>query len=590
MNGEVNGISINSRSSEIFNMKKILLSTVLLAFSSFLFAQEWVNKIMDPNVNFYEVQEAFNDHWGDKGYERGKGWKQYKRWEYNAATRTYPTGERNNSKTYFDAWKLVQKMNKNEAKSTSAWQPVGPTSWASQGWNPGFGLVHAIVEDPNDANTIYVVTPSGGHWKSKNSVNDWTPLTDNLPAIGASGLAIVPNNSSILYLATGDGNSSDTYSFGVMKSLDGGLSWETTSLIHNIADGVRCTDILMDPTNSQKLWVSTNSGLSLTTDGGASWSQTLSDNIRDIEIKPGDPGVVYCAGTKFYKSTDGGLNFTQILDGTPSSTAVNRLALTVSADDPDVVYILAGSNEDSGFYGLYRSSDSGESFELRSDSPNILTYSDTGDQEGGQSWYDLAIAASPDDANEIYVGGINVWRSNDGGTNWTILSHWVHPSSIGYTHADIHSLETYGDKVYCGSDGGIFISTNNGNLWTDISEGLQISQFYRIAVSTTNPDLILTASQDNGTNLFSSPDDYNHLLGGDGNMALIDYTNDQIMYSAYPGGEFQRSTDGGMSFSDFSNGIEETGAWVTPLEIHPTNHNILCAAIENVWKTGSNGI
>ena len=168
MNGEVNGISINSRSSEKFTMKKILLSTVLLAFSSFLFAQEWVNKMMDPNVNFYEVQEAFNDHWGDKGYERGKGWKQYKRWEYNAATRTYPTGERNNSKTYFDGRQLVQKMNKNEAKSTSAWQPVGPTSWESQGWNPGLGRVNAIVEDPNDANTIYVVTPSGGLWKSEN--------------------------------------------------------------------------------------------------------------------------------------------------------------------------------------------------------------------------------------------------------------------------------------------------------------------------------------------------------------------------------------------------------------------------------------
>src|SRR5690554_1021838 len=135
-------------------MKNILLSAVLLAFSSFVFSQEWVNKMMDPAVNFYEVQEAFNDHWGDKEYERGKGWKQYKRWEYNVGVRTYPSGERNHSKDYFEAWKQVQKMNKSEAKSGSAWQPVGPTAWESQGWNPGLGRVNAIVVDPNDPNTI----------------------------------------------------------------------------------------------------------------------------------------------------------------------------------------------------------------------------------------------------------------------------------------------------------------------------------------------------------------------------------------------------------------------------------------------------
>lgn len=545
---------------------------------------------MDPDVNFYEVQDAFNAHWGDKGYERGKGWKQYKRWEYNVAIRTYPSGERNHSKAYFEAWKQVQKMNSKEAKSNSDWQPVGPTAWESQGWNPGLGRINAIAEDPNDANTIYAATPAGGLWKSENGGSDWTPLTDNLPAIGASGLAIDPNNSDILYLATGDGDGADTYSFGVMKSIDGGLTWETTGLTHNIPDGVRCTKIIIDPTNSQKLWVSTNEGVYMSLNAGDAWSQSLSGNIRDLEIKPGDPSVVYCAGKKFYKSIDGGSTFTQITEGVPSSSAVNRLAITVSADDPDVVYILAGSDEDSGFYGLYRSNDSGQTFELRSDSPNILTYSEVGDGEGGQSWYDLAIAASPNDANEIYAGGINVWRSNDGGSTWTIVSHWVHPSSIGYTHADIHSLDTYGDKIYCGSDGGIFVSSNEGNLWTDLSEGLQISQFYRIAVSTTNPDLILTASQDNGTNLFSEPGQYNHLLGGDGNMALIDYSNDQIMYSAYPGGEFQKSTNGGTDFSGFTNGIEESGAWVTPLEMHPTNPNILFSAFENVWKVGNNGL
>ncbi len=545
---------------------------------------------MDPNVNFYEVQESFNDYWDGKEYERGKGWKQYKRWEYNMAIRSYPSGNRNHSKEYFEAWKQVKKMNSSQQKSNSAWQPVGPVSWESQGWNPGLGRINAIVVDPNDASTIYVMTPAGGLWKSIDAGSNWVPLTDNLPAIGASGLAIDPENSNILYLATGDGDGSDTYSFGVMKSLDGGESWEATSLIHDISDGVKCSKILMDPTDSDKLWVATNEGLFVTSDAGLSWTESVSENVRDIELKPGDPSVVYCSGRKFFKSTDGGLTFEHITDGIPSSGEVNRLAITVTADNPNLVYMVAGSDEDSGFYGLYRSSDSGDSWDLRSDSPNILTYSEIGDGEGGQSWYDLAIVASPNDEDEIYVGGINVWKSTNGGISWTITSHWVHPSNIGYTHADIHSLDAFGEKIYCGSDGGIFVSDDNGSSWTDLSEGLQISQFYRIAVSTTNPDLILTASQDNGTNLFSSPGDYTHLLGGDGNMALINYDNDQIMYSAYPGGDFQKSTNGGQDFSGFQEGLEESGAWVTPLAFHPTNPDILFSAFENVWKVGVNGI
>ncbi len=574
-----------------FPMKKIFTTLVFLGFSIILFSQDWVNKLMDSEVNFYEVQESFNAHWGNTGYERGKGWKQYKRWEYHTAPRSYPDGVRNHSKEYFEAWQKVEKMNQYQPKSDASWQPVGPTSWENQyGWNPGLGRVNAIVIDPSNSNIIYVATPSGGLWKSVDAGSNWVCITDNLPAIGATGLAINPDNSDILYLATGDGNASNTYSFGVMKSTDGGETWQPTSLTHELSNQVICTKILMDPDNYDKLWVSTNNGLFVTEDAGVSWAQTLTDNIRDIQLRPGDSQTVYCSGRKFYKSTDGGQNFTHITDGTPVFNAVNRLAIAVTADDPNVVYFVAGSNTTSGFYGLYKSENSGESFELRSNSPNILTHSELGDEEGGQSWYDLAIAASPTNANEIYVGGINIWKSSDGGQYWDIKSHWVHPSSIGYTHADIHSLNFYGNELYCGSDGGIFKSNNGGNTWIDLSEGLQISQFYRIAVSTTNPDLILTASQDNGTNLFTAEDGYQHLLGGDGNMALIDYSNDQIMYSSYPGGEFQRSTDGGWNFSDFVDGIDETGGWVTPFQIHPTNPNILYAGFENVWRVGTNEI
>jgi len=540
--------------------------------------------MQDHNVNFYEVQDSFNEHWDGKSYERGKGYKQYKRWEYFMEQRTYPSGNRLNTETLYKEWKNAKKSIRHTAKSDSEWESVGPIDWVGQGWNPGLGRVNAVIEDPNNQDILYVATPSGGLWKSEDGGDSWIVLTDNLPAIGASGLAIDPENSNLMYLATGDGNANDTYSLGVMKTEDGGETWSPTNLSFEVSDNIRCSKILMDPSNSSRLYVATHNGLYVTADAGESWNQPIDEVVRDIEFKPGDPSIVYVSGRRFYRSENFGESFDQVTDGTPSFSSVNRLAIAVSAASPEHVYMVASSNEDSGFQGLYKSSDSGQSFSLQSDSPNILTYSEIGDGIGGQGWYDLAIAAHPDNEDEIYVGGINVWQSLDGGETWNIKSHWVYPSNIGYTHADIHSLDFYGDRLYCGSDGGVFRYQESIDEWLDLSEGLQISQFYRIAVSTTNPDLILTASQDNGTNIFSENGTYIHLLGGDGNAAAIDYTDDDIMYSAYPGGNFQRSTDGGNSFSGFTNGIDESGAWVTPLEFHPENPSILFAAYENVWK------
>lgn len=540
--------------------------------------------MQDHDVNFYQVQEAFNEQWDGKNYKRGKGYKQFKRWAYFMEQRVYPSGNRLNGKILYDEWKKAEKTYAQQAKSDTPWEPVGPVDWIGLGWNPGLGRVNAVIEDPNNTDKLYVATPSGGLWRSEDGGGSWEVLTDNLPAIGASGLAIDPDNSDLMYLATGDGNANDTYSLGVLKTEDGGETWEPTALSFEVADNVRCSRILMDPSNSSRLYVATHAGLFVTEDAGETWSQPIDDVVRDIEVKPTDPSIVYVSGRRFYKSSDFGESFDQITEGTPPVGAVNRLAIAVSPASPENIYMVASSQENSGFYGLYRSTDSGDSFDLQSNTPNILTYSQIGEGEGGQGWYDLAIAAHPENADEIFVGGINVWQSLDGGETWNIKSHWVYPSNVGYTHADIHSLDFYGSRLYCGSDGGVFVSENSGNQWSDLSEGLQISQFYRIAVSTTDPDLILTASQDNGTNLFNENGNYIHLLGGDGNAAAIDYENDDIMYSAYPGGNFQRSTNGGNSFTNFTNGIDESGAWVTPLEFHPENPGILYAAYENVWE------
>ena len=567
-------------------MKKILFALLLSVALTPLFAQTWTDLILEPNTNFYDVQDAFYEEWGDKEYERGKGYKQFKRWEYFMEPRVYPTGNALPSDVYYEAWKEARRASQNQAKDDSEWEPYGPVSWDSEGWNPGLGRINAVARHPSNADILFVGTPAGGLWKSEDAGSTWTPLTDNLPAIGVSGIAIHPTSPDTMYIGTGDGDGGDTYSIGVLKSVDGGVTWEETGLIHEVQNGTRCNKIIIDPTNDQKLLVATNDGLFVSEDGGTLWTETIVSTVRDIELNPENPDIVYASSDRFYLSTDGGMNFSIITDGLPSSSNVSRIATAVTPANSDFVYLVV-ANSNNGFFGLYQSTDEGASFDQMSNSPNILTYSPIGDGNGGQAWYDLAIAASPTDEDEIYVGGINVWRSDNAGVSWTITSHWVYPSDIGYTHADIHSLDFYGDDLYCGSDGGVFITSNSGNEWTDLSEGLQISQYYRIALSTTDPNKVLTGSQDNGTNIFNGSDEYIHLLGGDGNWADIDPNNDDIMYMAYPGGDFQKSTDGGNSWSNFSNG-SGNGAWVTPLEFDPVNSNVMYAAFSNVQKN-SNG-
>ncbi|HKK39051.1 MAG TPA: hypothetical protein VJ949_06520, partial [Cryomorphaceae bacterium] len=224
-------------------MKKLLLSFAFLGSAIYSNAQNWVNLMMNDDVNFYEVQEAFEEEWGSNEYIRGRGYKQFKRWEYFMEPRVYPSGDRVSGAKFMEALKRKGKMGNSEMKSDQPWTSVGPTSWTGFGWNPGLGRINATYVDPSNSEHIYVATPAGGLWESNNDGETWTSLTDTLVAIGASAIAVHPENSDIIYLATGDGNGADTYSFGVIKSINGGDSWQPTNLVFEIPEQIRCTDL-----------------------------------------------------------------------------------------------------------------------------------------------------------------------------------------------------------------------------------------------------------------------------------------------------------------------------------------------------------
>lgn len=530
----------------------------------------WIDMMKDPSVNFYEVKEAFNVYFKDRPQGKGTGWKQFKRWEWFMEQRVFPSGKRlNHPQVWNEMMAFYKEYPLDNYRTVVEWEPMGPatSSDVTGHWNPGLGRINVIARDPFDPNILYIGAPAGGLWKTTNEGADWEVLTDDLPVLGVSAIAIHPTDTDILYIGTGDKDASDNYSIGVLKSIDGGITWEVTGLDWTISQHRTIAKILINPDNPDILFAATTSGLFKTIDAGVNWYVVKYGNIDDIEFKPGNPNIVYANTQSFFRSTDGGENFTETT-GVPTSS---RVQIAVTDANPDYVYFFSYQS------GIYRSNDSGESFTMRSTEPN----------QGSQGWYDLAFAASHTNAEEVHCGEINTWRSLDGGLNWVKTTDWTWNNSIGYTHCDIHEMVFYEGTLYVGSDGLISKSTDNGDTWTNLTEGICIRQFYRIGGSKTNPYKILGGSQDNGTSVYST-DHWHEWLGADGMECCVNHLDESIVYGTSQGGSFYKSDNGG-NFGSVSISQPGGGAWVTPFVMHPVDPEILYVGLSNVRKT-TNGM
>ncbi|MGK0278996.1 MAG: hypothetical protein ACI9RU_001766, partial [Litorivivens sp.] len=450
-----------------------------------------------------------------------------------------------------------------------------------------------VRADPNNPNSYFACAPGGGLWRSTNSGTSWGLLnTDNLSSIGVSDVAVDHSNSDIIYMGTGDGDAGDTYALGVLKSIDGGLSWNTTGLSWTVQQTRRVGRLLMHPSDNLSLIAATNVGIQKTTDGGISWTQTLSGNFKDVEFNPNDASIVYCVGntSQFYRSADGGDNWTQITSGLPTSN-VSRMALSVTAANADYVYMLLGGS-DQGFGGFYHSSDAGLNWTLMVDSPNMLGWNTDGSGTGGQAWYDLAIAADPLNADVVYIGGVNVWKTSDAGASWNCVGHWYGAGGTPYVHADIHGMSFVPgtSTLLVGCDGGVFRSTDGGNSFQDLSANLEIAQMYRLGTAQTNVNKVITGWQDNGTN-FKNGSSWSRVIGGDGFESAIDYTNEDIQYGALYYGQIFKSTGGGFGTILNSGGSDENqdGAWLTPYTLSPNDPNTIYVGKSGVYKSIDGG-
>jgi len=286
-------------------MKNYYILLVFLLSFSFSWSQEYREMIAKGTYTVQEIQQSAEAYFAQVGTERGKGYKPYKRWEYQALQDMDENGMLPTPEFYFNELTNYNNyLNQNFAAARTTvgtWQPLGPDYWnQTSGWNPGVGRITSIAVEPANPNHIIVGANTGGVWRSIDGGANWTVLTDNLSTLTVSALTMDPTNPSTYFWGSTGGT--------IFRSTDSGITWN----FYSDTGGGTVNKILIDPTNTNKMYASVEGGgIYKSVDAGLNWTiiNNNATNGYDIEFKPGDTNVIYASGNQFFVSTDGGANF-----------------------------------------------------------------------------------------------------------------------------------------------------------------------------------------------------------------------------------------------------------------------------------------
>ena len=534
--------------------------------------------------------------------------------------------------------------------------PGGVLGWKELGPGNVGGRTRAIVVDPNDPDVMYAAGVAGGIWKSYDGGASWAPADDFMLSLAVCSLALDPTDSSVLYAGTGEGwyfSPAFVEGLGIFKSVDAGATWtQLQGTVTGVPAGAfsYVNDIVVSPNNPDRIYAGTRTGVWKSKDGGATWKVVLGNpsyvsgpfntngcvvGCTDLEVRSDTkPDVLFAA---FGSAQDDGL-FRSFDNGKTWQTytvppSQGRMSLALAPGDNDVLYILMADNGTGGGLGqlvdVYRSNDGGDSFTGQVNFGTLTgpwLLSNLAVATGciqynvySQGWYDNVIAVDPVCPDIVWVGGVDIFRSDDGGVTWEIPGYWQfylnNPQPPYYIHADHHRVVFHPDydgaanqTMYVGNDGGIF-KTENARaatsledcptvppvgplpqiVWESLNNGYGVTQFYH-GDSSQDGDVFVAGAQDNGTDRVRSagtPDDWDLIFGGDGGYVAIDPRDGRVMYVEYQDfPTIQKSIDGGDTFVEATSGITDTdGIFITPFAMDQTNPDVLWTGGSRPWRT-----
>jgi photosystem II stability/assembly factor-like uncharacterized protein len=424
---------------------------------------------------------------------------------------------------------------------------IGGLSWRCVGPALTSGRISDIAVNPENPFEYYVASSAGGVWKTVNSGLDYTPVFDNEGSYSIGCITIDPNNSSVIWVGTGENNNqrSVSYGDGVYKSEDGGATWKHMGLKTSEHIG----KIIVHPDDSNVVYVAAigplwskggDRGLYKTVDGGKTWKAVLTvdehTGVNDVVMSPANSDVLYAStlqrrrhvytyvgggpGSAMHKSTDGGETWTKINKGLPE-VELGRIGLAVTPADPHLVYAIVEAADGKG--GLFATTNRGVHWEKR------------GDHTTSGNYYQ-EIIADPVDANTLYSMDTWMWVSHDGGKTFKVVGET-------YKHVDNHAMWINPKNTahwLVGCDGGVYETFDSGKQW-DFKENLPVTQFYKVAVDNDEPFYnIYGGTQDNFsiggpsrvlTNHGITNFDWFITNGGDGFESQVDPNNPDIVYA-----------------------------------------------------------
>ncbi|MBK5286405.1 MAG: T9SS type A sorting domain-containing protein, partial [Bacteroidia bacterium] len=400
-------------------------------------------------------------------------------------------------------------------------------------------------------------------------------------------------NTLELYFGTGEGysNADAARGLGIWKSTDGGNTWNQLSATNN-SNFYYVNRMVVHQTTGD-IYAATNSGVFRSQNAGTSWTKVLgsgvgaaTNNFSDIEVS--SSGIIWAStrtNGEIYNSPTGNISgWTKLNTGSNGfpTSGISRIDFALSSSNPQVCYAFCAQSG----VNFYKTTDEGATWTLLV-KPVDADGGIGNDITRSQSWYDMSIAVDPNNENVVWVGGVDLFRSVNGGGSWLQMTHWYGGFGFQDVHADQHiAIYEPGNSsvIYFGNDGGIWRSGNASASMPSIShrsEGYNVTQFYACAINpTAYSNQFLAGAQDNGSHGFLSTGINSTLevTGGDGCLCHIDQNEPQYQFTSYVYNNYYRSTNTGQSFSSVSFG--NTGSFVNPSDYDNVS-NILYAAISS---------